>query len=165
MCDARILCLGNDLLADDSFGYAVADRLRPYADAGTEVVSTSETGFYLMDYLLNARVVVVVDSVLTGKAPVGTIYVLGEGELKVVNGGSPHYVGLSESVALARELRMPVAEAVIIVAVEIADCLTMGGRMNPALTAVIPEVLGIVRSIVTSKRRCKTRPHHTASAA
>lgn len=149
MCDTRVLCLGNELLRDDSLGHVVAGHLRPYANADTEVVSTSESGFHLLDYLLNTRRLVVVDSVLTGKAPVGTIYVLRDNELNVVAGGSPHYVGLYESLVLARRLDLPVAEEVIIVAVEIADCSTLGGEMHSALRAAIPEVIGIVLSMVT----------------
>lgn len=149
-CDTRILCLGNELLADDSFGHVVADHLRPYATPETEIVSTPEAGFHLLDYVLNTRRLVVVDSVLTGKAPVGTIYVLREDELNVLTGGSPHYVGLHESLLLARTLSLPVAKEVIIVAAEIADCTTLGGKMHSDLRTVIPEVVRIVRGITES---------------
>jgi len=148
VCDTRVLCLGNELLRDDSLGPVVAGRLRPYANADTEVVSTPETGFHLLDYILNTRHLVVVDSVLTGKAPVGTIYVLRDSELNVVVGGSPHYVGLYESLVLARRLDLPVAKEVVIVAVEIDDCSTLGGEMDSALRAAIPEVIRIVQSMM-----------------
>ena len=46
----RILCLGNELLADDAFGLAAAEELRrrfPQMD----VVFTTDSGFHLIDYL------------------------------------------------------------------------------------------------------------------
>lgn len=151
ICDTRILCLGNDLLADDSLGHVVASHLLPYATVDTEIISTPEAGFHLLDYVLDTRRLIVVDSVLTGKAPVGTIHLLHENELNVVAGGSPHYVGLYESLVLARTLNLRVAKEVILVAVEIADCTTVGGKMNSALYATIPKVVQIVRSITRER--------------
>jgi len=46
----RVLCLGNELLADDAFGFIAAERIKrsfPQLD----VVSSSDSGFHLMDYL------------------------------------------------------------------------------------------------------------------
>ena len=46
----RILCLGNELLADDAFGLVAAEELRrrfPQLD----VVFTTDSGFHLIDYL------------------------------------------------------------------------------------------------------------------
>lgn len=151
-CNTRILCLGNELLADDSFGHVIAEQLRPFAGEGTEIVSTPEAGFHLLDYVLETRRLIVVDSVLTGKAPIGTIYVLKENELNVVTGGSPHYVGLCEPLALARLLNLRVAEEVVIVAVEIADCTTVGGDLGAVLRAKVPEVIRIIRAITESGR-------------
>jgi hydrogenase maturation protease len=147
--DTRILCLGNELLADDSLGYMVADHLRSYPIGEIEIVSTPEAGFSLLDYFLDTRRLLVVDTVLMGKAPVGTIYVLREEELNVVAGGSPHYVGLYESLVLARALGLPVAEEVVIIAVEIADCTTLGRTMHPAVRRAIPEVIRIARDMLT----------------
>ena len=144
----RILCLGNELLADDSFGHVVADHLHRYATPEIEVVSTPEAGFHLLDYILNTRRLVVVDSVQTGKAPVGTVYVFRDKDLQIASGSSPHYVGLYESVLLARSLGLAVAGEIVIVAVEIADSTTLGAEMHSALRAAIPEVVQIVRDIM-----------------
>lgn len=156
-CETRILCLGNELLADDSFGLVVAEHLRLCTAPETEVVSTPEAGFHLLDYVLNTRRLVVVDSVMTGKAPVGTIYVLHEDELNVITGGSPHYVGLYESLVLGRTLNLRVAEEVVIVAVEIADCTTLGGEMHSALQAAIPEVIRIVQTLMAEPGKSASR--------
>jgi hydrogenase maturation protease len=141
----RVLCLGNDLLGDDSLGGMVAARVRQVAPANVEVLSTAETGFHLLDYVLNVNRLIVVDTVVTGSAPPGTIYEFCDTDLRSVPGVSPHYVGLFEALAVARHLRLPAAEQALILAVEAKDCLTVGGDMHPAVVAAIPVLVKKVR--------------------
>lgn len=142
----RVLCLGNTLLADDAFGFRVAEELRrawPHAD----VVETSAAGFDLLDLTLGARKLVVVDTFRTGGAPPGTITVFRENDLQPEPGASPHYVGLFEALRLGKELALPVPQEVAIIAVEPADCRTVGGAMHPAVGAAIPAVLRLIRDL------------------
>jgi hydrogenase maturation protease len=145
-CDTRVLCLGNDLLGDDSLGSMVAAHLRQFAPANVEVLSTPETGFHLLDYALNVSRLLVVDTVVTGSAPPGTIYEFRDTDLKSPPGGSPHYVGLFEALAVARHLRLPTAEEVLILAVEATNCFTVGEDMHPAVVAAIPVLIKMVRA-------------------
>ena len=142
---ARVLCLGNDLLGDDSMASIVAAHVRQHAAADVEVVSTPETGFHLLDYVLNTTRLIVVDTVVTGSPPPGTIYEFRDTDLKSLPGGSPHYVGLFEALAVARHLRLPAAEQVLILAVEATDCCTVGEDMHPAVVAAIPVLIKMVR--------------------
>lgn len=73
------------------------------------------------------------------------MHVFRDTEFNAIRGTAPHYVGLQESILLGRALGLHVAEEVIIVGVEIADCLTLGGEMHPAVRAAIPEVIQIVQ--------------------
>jgi hydrogenase maturation protease len=111
-----------------------------------EVLSTPETGFHLLDYALNVSRLIVVDTVVTGSAPPGTIYEFRDTDLKSPPGGSPHYVGLIEALAVARHLRLPAAEEVLILAVEATNCSTVGEDMHPAVVAAIPVLIKIVRA-------------------
>jgi len=141
----RILCLGNDLLGDDSLGGMVAAQVRQFAPANVEVLSTPETGFHLLDYVLNVDRLIVVDTVVTGLAPPGTVYEFCDTDLRSLPGVSPHYVGLFEALAVARHLCLPAAEQALILAVEANDCLTVGGDMHPAVVAAIPVLVKKVR--------------------
>ncbi len=141
----RVLCLGNDLLGDDSLGGVVAAQVRQFAPANVEVLSTSETGFHLLDYVLDIDRLIVVDTVVTGSAPPGTIYEFCDTDLRSLPGVSPHYVGLFEALAVARHLCLPAAEQALILAVEAKDCLTVGGDMHPAVVAAIPVLVKKVR--------------------
>ena len=152
-CPARLLCLGNDLLADDAFGYVAAEELRQRMPAEVEIVFTPNTGIGLIDHLGQATLLVVIDTIVTGNADPGTIYVLEEGDISSVAGGSPHYIGLFETLALGRMLEMAIPDRLVIVAVEAADNMTLGGEMHPAVRDAVPVVVERVAELVRATRR------------
>lgn len=152
-CSARLLCLGNDLLADDAFGYVAAEELRQRMPADVEVVFTANTGIGLIDHLGQATLLVVVDTVVTGTADPGTVYVLEEGDISSVPGGSPHYIGLFETLALGRKLEMAMPERLVIIAVEASGNLTLGGEMHAAVRAALPVVVERVTGLVDAARK------------
>ena len=139
----RILCLGNSLLADDAFGLVVAEELRKQRP-DLDVCESTASGFDLLDSTLGARRLIVVDTWQSGTVPPGTVSVFHEGEVRNTPGGSPHYIGLFEALRLGRALNLAVPEEVAIVAVEPADCLTVGGKMHDAVRAAITEVVAKV---------------------
>jgi hydrogenase maturation protease len=144
----RLLCLGNDILADDAFGLVVADELRGRASRAHDIVASAESGLRLLDYLLGVSRVVVIDTVQTGKADPGTVHVMTEEDVSAMSSGSPHYVGLFEALALGRRLELPVAKELIILAIEAADCVTIGGDMHPSVRAAIPRVVEMARELM-----------------
>jgi len=171
----RVLCLGNDLIADDALGVVVARRLcRRLAAAGpsrppgpafdpaatvrafghpqagvVEVVETALTGMYLLEAVVGAARLIVVDTVVTGAAEPGTVDVLGEEDFAgSVPGGSPHYIGLFEALDLARGLGLDVPDEVVIVAVEAGDFYTVGGGMTAAVGAAVPVVVERVLALL-----------------
>jgi len=150
----RVLCLGNDVLADDAFGLVVATELRR-CNPDIEVVESMESGVRLLDAVLGVERVVVVDTVQTGRVGPGTVMVLDADEIDNVSGNSPHYMGLFEAIELGRCLGLPVAHEIEIVAVEAADCLTIGGVMHPAVHRALGPVVNIV---MKSVKRPPTAP-------
>ncbi len=152
----RILCLGNELLADDAFGLVVAEELRrrfPQLD----VVFTTDSGFHLLDNLLEANLICVIDCIQTGNVPPGTLYVLRSSDMKSSYGPSPHYVGLLETLQLAKELLLNVPKDVIILAVEAADCLTLGGKMHDAVKSAVGLVVDLVAEIAQNWKPADVR--------
>jgi hydrogenase maturation protease len=148
----RVLCLGNDILADDGVGPLVAKALKACLPDEIQVVDSCEAGFHLMDYLMDVERVIVVDAIQTGREKPGTVYHVREEDLPRYQGNSPHYVGLFESLALGKMLEIPIARELEIVAVETADCRTLGGAMHPDVTAAVPRVVSLVEEIVSSAR-------------
>jgi hydrogenase maturation protease len=144
----RVLCLGNELLGDDSLGPHVAENIRRFVSQDVDVISTSESGFHLLDYVSDVRRLIVVDTVVTGTSSPGTIYVFHDHELKALVGGSPHYVGLCETLSLARQLSLPVAEEVVFLAVETSGSSTFGGEMHFDVGGAIPQITNMVRDML-----------------
>jgi len=163
----RVLCLGNELISDDALGIVAARWLcRRLAVAGTpvppgpsldqavtvrafelprvgpvEVVETALTGMYLLEAVVGASRLIVVDTVVTGATDPGTMLELKERDLAGPRGGSPHYIGLLETLDLARALGLDVPADVVFVAVEAGDYMTVGGEMTAPVRAAVPGVV------------------------
>jgi hydrogenase maturation protease len=163
----RVLCLGNELIADDGLGIVAARSLSGrLALAGTpvppgpsldpavtvrafelprvgsvEVVETALTGMYLLETVVGASRLIVVDTVVTGATDPGTVLELRESDLDGPRGSSPHYIGLLETLDLARALGLDVPADVVIVAVEAGDYKTVGGEMTAPVRAAVPVVV------------------------
>jgi hydrogenase maturation protease len=168
----RVLCLGNDLIADDAFGVVVgkclAERMGTAAggefpdpaataivvehpEIGTvEIVQTALSGLYLMDAVVGAGRLIVVDAVVTGRKEPGSLMVLREEEVSTVWGGSPHYVGLFETLHLARRLGLPTPQDVVLVAVEAGDAVTVGGSMTAEVAAAVGPAVDLVTSLAAA---------------
>jgi len=170
----RVLALGNELISDDAVGIAAARALcRRLADAGTalppgpspdsamtvtafrhprvgtvEVVETALTGMYLLEAVLGASRLIVVDTLVTGAFAPGTVLALQEGDLVAAPGGSPHYIGLFETLELARALGLEVPAEVVIVAVEAGDYTTVGGAMTAPVQAAVPVAVARVMDLI-----------------
>ena len=78
--------------------------------------------------------------------------------MKSVCGPSPHYVGLLETLQLAKELLLNVPKDVFILAVEAADCLTLGGAMHDTVKSTVGLVTDLVAEI--SHNREPAKAHH-----
>ncbi len=63
----RNLCVGNELLADDCLGKAVAGHIRQFTPPHVEVMSAPKGGFRLQDYVLHVRRLALVSGIPAGK--------------------------------------------------------------------------------------------------
>lgn len=170
----RVLCLGNELISDDGLGIVAArSLLERLGLAGTsmplgpsfdpavtvrafelpragpiEVVETALTGMYLLEAVVGASRLIVVDTVVTGTNEPGTVLELKECDLDGPRGGSPHYIGLLETLDLARALGLDVPDDVVIVAVEAGDYTTVGGEMTPPVGAAVPVVVDRTMALI-----------------
>jgi hydrogenase maturation protease len=140
----RLLGLGNEILADDAFGILAAREVARRFQGQIEVVQSSSAGYDLMDHLLGARRLLVVDTIVTGRARPGAISVFTADRIQPAPGGSPHFLGLFEVLAVGRKLHLDVPEEIIVIAVEASDCITVGGPIHPDVQSAIPEVVELV---------------------
>ena len=137
----RVLGLGNEILADDAFGILAAREAERRFQGRIEVAHSSAASFDLLDHLLGASRLLVVDTIVTGRAKPGAISIFPEGRIQPAPGGSPHFLGLFEVLAVGRKLHLKVPKETIAIAVEAADCTTVGGAMHPDVQSAIPVVV------------------------
>jgi hydrogenase maturation protease len=138
-----LLGLGNDILTDDAVGLHVVRQLRPMlvGRASIDIRETTEMGLALLDFITGYRAVVIVDSIQTGKAPPGFLHELDASALNQLTGRTPHFVGVSETLALGRQLGLAMPEQVKIFAIEVEDPFTLGTDMTPALQSALPGII------------------------
>jgi hydrogenase maturation protease len=143
MAAAKILVLGlgNDILTDDAVGLHVvaAVRERLAGEADIDIRETTEMGLALLDEISGREGVVLVDSVQTGREPLGHIHEIPVEKLSHVMNTAPHFLGVGETLALGKLLGLAMPRQVRIFAVEVADPFTLGTQMTPAVAAATAE--------------------------
>lgn len=144
----RLLGLGNELLADDAFGVFVAREAQRRFGGELDVVCSSAAGFDLLDHLLGVSRLLVVDTIVTGRAGPGTVHILSADQLQPIPAVSPHFLGLFEVLAVGKRLNLPVPEEIVVVAVEAADCTTVGGAMHPEVRSAASSVMELVEQFL-----------------
>jgi len=68
--------------------------------------------------------------------------------LAQLTGRTPHFVGVGETLALGRQLNLPMPQEVKIFAIEVEDPFTLGQRMTPTLQANLPAIVERVAAAV-----------------
>jgi hydrogenase maturation protease len=145
-----LLGLGNDILTDDAVGLLVVRQLqRKFADHhAIDVCETTEMGLALLDHMTGYREVVIVDSIQTGRAEPGFVHEVDAASLKQLSGRTPHFLGVSETLALGRRLELAMPKKVRIFAIEVEDPFTLGTQMTAGLQAVLPSIVERVGAAV-----------------
>lgn len=134
-----VLGLGNDILTDDAVGLHVARAVRSALAGAPDIAveETTEMGLTLLDTIADRAGLVLIDAVQTGRPPVGHIHEFSPAELSGVLTTSPHFLGVRETLALGRSLGLAMPGQVRILAIEVADPLTLGERLTPAVAAAV----------------------------
>lgn len=153
-----LLGLGNDILGDDSIGLRVVRELRrthlvtsPRSKAPEEppvtldIVETSEAGLALLDAISGYDEVILVDAVRTGAQPAGYLHEVEGEDLPQSALGSPHFLGVPETLALGHALGLPMPARVLVFAVEVADPHTLSTSLTPAVEKALPHIVRTLR--------------------
>jgi hydrogenase maturation protease len=142
-----VLGLGNDILSDDAVGLKVAAEVRRGlpAKADVEVLEVCEMGLALLDLIVGCRELILIDSIQTGSAAPGTLHEITDVAAPTHRAGSPHFLGVGETLALGRWLELPMPERVRVLAIEVADPFTLSTELTPAVAAAVPKAARRVR--------------------
>jgi hydrogenase maturation protease len=108
-------------------------------------------GLRLLDTIAGYERVIVVDAIQTHDGKPGDIYRLHPNHVRTyLHSGSTHDLSLSGALALGRNLGMTLQddEAIVIIAIEVADVLTFGEVCTPCVQAAIPQAAQMVLEIL-----------------
>ncbi len=104
MAQALIVCIGNDLVADDGVGHAVFKVLDAQLPANTRLKLLGLGGMALLDELQGEEHLVVVDAVQFGASP-GTVHVMDFSMLPSSSSHvSCHGIGIREAIEVSQKL-------------------------------------------------------------
>ena len=153
-----VLGLGNLILTDDGVGIYVAREVAARLPAGNGVAfaEASVGGLRLLDLLAGHDRVILVDAIQTRDGQPGDIHRLTAAGLWASrHAGSTHDLSFGGALVLGRSIGMdlPADEDITIVAVEVADVLTVSEGCTPAVAAAIPAAAEVVLGLLSSARR------------
>lgn len=132
-----LLALGNDILGDDGVGFAAARALEARFAPEVDFVLSSEAGLALLELMEGYERALLLDAVVTGRAPVGTVHELDPDDFREVLAPSPHYAGLPEVLALAERLGIDFPRELRVIALEVEDPY----EIREGLTAGVADAL------------------------
>jgi len=154
----KIIALGNELYGDDGIGPAVLDELRNrMGDTYTDLINAGNDAFILLDYLLRADTVIIIDCARMGKKP-GEILKFRTSQMIpqwISNLISLHGLSVSDVLALARELGWS-ADCVII-GVE-PKSIVFNTGLSEEISRTVPAIIDLVMEEV--KKYAKKSTNH-----
>jgi hydrogenase maturation protease len=157
-----VVGLGNPLLADDGVGWRVAQALiaRLQSDPGlaadpafadVEVDHLAVGGLTLMERLVGYRRAVLVDAMVTGEHPPGTVRRFSIADIpgrEATHLDSAHDASLATALAAGRALGADLPTEIAVVAVEAVRVDEFGETLTPAVEAAIPAALDAVLAAI-----------------
>jgi hydrogenase maturation protease len=143
-----VLGLGNDLAGDDAVGVLAARAVRGEFDGAVDVVESSASGMALIEVFAGHERAIVVDAIVTGRHPPGTIVEMGIDEVGRVVAPSTHQAGLPELAAVAERLGLVFPAHARVLAVEVVDPYTLGAGLSAPVAAALGELVRRVREQV-----------------
>jgi hydrogenase maturation protease len=152
---ALIVCIGNELVADDGVGWVVYERLRDsHLPENVRLVFLGLGGIDLLEEIDGEELLVVVDGVQLGDDP-GTIHQLGWEQLPAASPRpvSGHGIGIREAIGVGRKLypeRVP--REIFLIGVE-GQCFSqLGVGLTEMVTLAVPRAVAAVLSLVEGHR-------------
>ena len=149
-----VLGLGNPILTDDGVGIHV---VRAAATLGStsevDFEEASVGGLRLLEIISGYDQVILVDALQTAGGKPGDVLRLSCADLpRLRHSGCSHDLSLAGALALGQSLglRLPTAESIRIVGVQVEDVFTFGESCTPAVAAAIPAA---VRAVLAELER------------
>ena len=146
---AVLLGLGNDILGDDAVGLQAVRRLRSEFGGDVEIVECAGSGLDLLDVLEGYERALLLDAVVTGAHPPGSVLEFSPEDFQRMPGFSPHGAGIPEVLELGRSLGVPLPSELHILAMEVEDPFHVREGMSATVEGALPRFADRARGILS----------------
>lgn len=148
-----IVCIGNELIADDAVGFEIFNQLQESISASrARIEYCSVGGIDILSMLEDETDLIVVDAVQFGTAPPGTIHIIPWDELPANSTAiSSHGLGLRETVEIGKTLypeKMP--SRITLIGIE-GRCFDLTREfMTKEVEVAVSRAVKIIEELITN---------------
>jgi hydrogenase maturation protease len=136
-----ILALGNPILSDDGIGWEVADRLAERLDH-IDIVKSSAATMDIIPKLAGYERLAVIDAVLLGSAPPGTVHRLGLDDFAgTMRPSSPHDINFATAFQMAKQWGYDIPKDIRIYGIEVKELSRFAEGCTPQVTEKLDEIV------------------------
>jgi len=133
-----VVAMGNDLLGDDGAAWCAARRLQEQrANHEIDFELSCESPFTLIDLLQDYTRALILDTIVTGNAPVGTVHEFSTADFQKVVAPCVHFAGLPEVLEVVRRLDVVFPSEIGILALEVKPPFEFGQRLSPPVAGAL----------------------------
>jgi len=151
-----VACLGNEIMADDAFGYHVARAVQKEcrADELVDIEFAPIAGFHLLDMIIDRKAVLIVDNIMTGNFEPGYLHFFRMGyDTPTKTLVSSHQISLPTALRFGKAMGFEMPEQVDVLAVEAQDVYTLSETMSPAAEKAVIKAALRVDDWIREKKR------------
>jgi hydrogenase maturation protease len=148
-----VVGLGNPILGDDGIGWKIAQELQQIkvipSDVTIECLAIG--GISLMEALIDFDRAILIDAIVTGQIPVGSVNLYTLDNLPNLTSGhmsSAHDTSLVDALQMGRSLGAHLPEDISVVTVESQKVYVFSENMTPAVAAAVPQALKIIQDLL-----------------
>jgi hydrogenase maturation protease len=157
-----VLCLGNEILTDDAFGFyvanSIADRFGVFSD--TDIVFAAVAGFNLLDLIAYRKAVLIIDTIMTGNHNPGHLHMFRQNyNTPSTSLVSSHQISLPVALKFGLKLGLEMPSEIDILAVEASDIYTLNNTMTPPVAQSINQALLMIYNWIQEKQEISTTNH------
>lgn len=158
-----IIGLGNPILGDDGVGWRVAEEVQARLNGQAKKTEReiefdflSLGGLALMERMDGYSDVIVVDSMVSGQHPIGSIYSLPLDALPNFSAGhttAVHDTSLKTALEVGRSMGMELPKRIWVVAVEAKYVFDFTEELSPPIRTAVPKAAEILLEIINDNIR------------
>ena len=149
--ETLVCCLGNPIGGDDGIGCVIGRSLKN-ASLDKEVMVIPEYSGSALDLVLELcgwRKVYIIDAVITGRMPVGTVRLFTEKEIcGKMKPNSFHGVNLPQAIIMGRKLKLNLSRCIKLIGIEIKPVAFFRDKLSPVLSKQLANIRAEVKRII-----------------